>query len=140
MTIHCIKAHQRLFEVCQELYEDGSEVSEILKGNGYRQVLQMHAYEADVKFARKIMELFPSKVEFYFSIGIHMKDEINLPNIQNLPKDRIIIETDCPHNGSMPYMLSDFVNKVKAHCKGSNDGFGEQAYDNSLRMIQGINA
>lgn len=141
VTIHCIGAHAKLFEVFQELYAEKSEVSNILKGNGYRQVIQMHAYEADIEFANKISQSFPNSVEVYFSISLTIKDEINFANIVKLPRESIIIETDAPHHGSMPTKLPAFVEKLQRVLgEGQGAGFGKQVYGNALRFIAGINA
>jgi Tat protein secretion system quality control protein TatD with DNase activity len=140
VTIHCIGAHAKLFEVFQELYQEGSNVYETLKGNGYRQVIQMHAYEADIAFANKIVENFPNMIEFFFSISLHIKDEINLTNIVGLPKESIIIETDTPHAGNRPYFLPAFVDKLQGAFGEGVSGFREQVYENTLRFIAGINA
>ena len=74
------------------------EVIEILKN--YKNILGVfHCYAGGVKRIKKVVEL-----GFYFGIDGNLTYEDGLISVvKNIPKDKLILETDCPYLTPLPF-------------------------------------
>lgn len=97
LIIHARKAVDEVVEILKE-YDD-------IKG-------VFHCYAGGIKRIKKINEL-----DFYFGIDGNLTYEIGLEEVvKNIPKDRLILETDCPYLTPVPFRgqenKPDFVRYV----------------------------
>ena len=97
-SVHCVRAHGEMLKIQKKVYGKNNDES-------YIQKIIMHSYSGSKEIAHSMLKLKTAEVYFSFSTTTSEK---GFEIIKSQPEDRIILETDSPHQYNSIYNPTDF--------------------------------
>jgi TatD DNase family protein len=148
VSVHCVRAHGDMLKIMKKNYKSPE------KDTGYIQKIIMHSWGGSKEIAQSLLKL--EGAEIYLSFQTNSTEK-NFEIMKNMRDDRIIVETDSPHQYNPIYNPGDFdaspqrrkelLNRpvyLKNFLKKVLDTFGGdrkilgKIWENSLRIIKSV--
>ena len=104
ISIHSVRSHGDMLKTLKKLFKTNSNLKEI--------PLIMHSYSGTTEIMKSLLKL-SNKIYFSFSLGII--NSINNTNIDNIPLDNILVETDSPYQ--LDEKLPDTITIENQYCE-----------------------